>query len=226
MDFRRRPFNQKPLVFRKNLNHPSGGPRIIWWWRDFPRKSKSMIFKETPYPVRQKIGDAGSISTQNIFPLHSATPKPPESPYGAICCLVWQTTQFFSVFQSFGPVGSSFWPNVDDVVKSTSRYGLRWICMNLPPTLVNKSPHVYLAICVWIGSATPVNRVAMHDASFMMPHSGCITLVHCFWCIMNDAWCICMGSIWDHTEINVMKLWSHFGITLWSGFVFHKNRKL
>jgi hypothetical protein len=42
-----------------------------------------MIFKETPYPVRQKIGDAGSISTQNIFPLHSATPKPPESPYGA-----------------------------------------------------------------------------------------------------------------------------------------------
>ena len=192
-------------------------PFITKWSLDLqmgPWIFKNPLFGETENWRRGVYFDAEYISA------------PPESPYGAICCLVWQTTQFFSVFQSFGPVGSSFWPNVDDVVKSTSRYGLRWICMNLPPTLVNKSPHVYLAICVWIGSATPVNRVAMHDASFMMPHSGCITLVHCFWCIMNDAWCICMGSIWDHTEINVMKLWSHFGITLWSGFVFHKNRKL
>ncbi len=38
---------------------------------------------ETNYSVRQKIGDAGSISTQNMFPLHSVTPKRPESPYGA-----------------------------------------------------------------------------------------------------------------------------------------------
>ena len=30
MDFRRRPFNQKPLVFRKKSKDPSGGPRIIW----------------------------------------------------------------------------------------------------------------------------------------------------------------------------------------------------
>ena len=47
MDFRRRPFNQKPLVFRKKSKDPSGSPRIIWWWRDFPRMSKIMIFKET-----------------------------------------------------------------------------------------------------------------------------------------------------------------------------------
>ena len=42
-----------------------------------------MDFKETHYSVRQKIGDAGSIPTQNIFPLHSVTTKRPESQYGA-----------------------------------------------------------------------------------------------------------------------------------------------
>ena len=45
--------------------------------------SKIMDFREIHYSVRQKVGDAGSISTQNVFPLHSVTPKPPESPYGA-----------------------------------------------------------------------------------------------------------------------------------------------
>ena len=35
------------------------------------------------YSVRQKVGDPGSISTQNMFPLISVVPKPPESPYGA-----------------------------------------------------------------------------------------------------------------------------------------------
>ena len=95
--FRRRPFNQKPLVFRKKSKDPSGGPRIIWWWRDFPRMSKIMNSKETHYPVGQKIGDAGSISTQNIFPLSSVTPKQPESPYGAkyVC---WATNHFFQLF--------------------------------------------------------------------------------------------------------------------------------
>ena len=42
-----------------------------------------MDFKETHYSVRHKIGDAWSISTQNINPLHSVVSKPPESPYGA-----------------------------------------------------------------------------------------------------------------------------------------------
>ena len=43
--------------------------------------SKILDLKETHYSVRQKIGDAESISTQDIFLLHSVTPKPPESPY-------------------------------------------------------------------------------------------------------------------------------------------------
>ena len=45
--------------------------------------SKIMIFKESRYSVRQKIGDARSFSTQNMFPLSSVVPKLPESPYGA-----------------------------------------------------------------------------------------------------------------------------------------------
>ena len=40
-------------------------------------------FNENHYSVRQKIGDAGSKSMRNIFPLHPVTSKPPESPYGA-----------------------------------------------------------------------------------------------------------------------------------------------
>jgi hypothetical protein len=38
---------------------------------------------ETIKKVRQKIGDAGSISTQNVNPLHSVKPKQPESSYDA-----------------------------------------------------------------------------------------------------------------------------------------------
>ena len=79
---------------------PFGGPRIIWWWRDFPRMSKFMIFKETHYSVRQKIGDAGSISTQNINPLHSVTPKRPELPYEAPSLLL---SFFFLTFSAFWP---------------------------------------------------------------------------------------------------------------------------
>ena len=53
------------------------------WRPDFPRVSKIMDFNETHYSVRQKIGDPGSISIRNMFPLHSVTSKRPESPYGA-----------------------------------------------------------------------------------------------------------------------------------------------
>ena len=35
------------------------------------------------YSARQKIGDPGSISTQNMFPRTPVTPKPPKSQYGA-----------------------------------------------------------------------------------------------------------------------------------------------
>ena len=45
--------------------------------------SEIMDFNETHYSVRQKVGDPGSISIRNMFPLISVTPKPPESQYGA-----------------------------------------------------------------------------------------------------------------------------------------------
>ena len=105
-----------------------GGPRIIWRMKDpsgpiwrpkdhlvmkgLSKNVKNLDFKETHYSVRQKIGDPGSISTQNMFPLHSVTPKRPESPYGATF-FVWQKIQFFS-FSATGvgkwPTGVGQWP--------------------------------------------------------------------------------------------------------------------
>ena len=49
------------------------------------------------YSVRQKIGDPGSISTQNMFPLTPIVPKPPQLPYGA----KYFVLASFSVFQFF-----------------------------------------------------------------------------------------------------------------------------
>jgi len=48
-----------------------------------PRMSEIMDFNENHYSVRQKIGEPGSKSIRNIFPLHPVTSKRPESPYGA-----------------------------------------------------------------------------------------------------------------------------------------------
>ena len=45
-------------------------------------------FERFHYSVRQKIGDARSISTQNMFPLHSVVSKRPESQYGAKYCFL------------------------------------------------------------------------------------------------------------------------------------------
>ena len=45
--------------------------------------SEIMDFNETHYSVRQNGGSTGSSSIRNVFPLHSVTPKRPESPYGA-----------------------------------------------------------------------------------------------------------------------------------------------
>ena len=41
---------------------------------------KNHEFQSFHYSVRQKIGDPGSISTQDMFPLISVTPMPPTSP--------------------------------------------------------------------------------------------------------------------------------------------------
>ena len=77
--------------------------RIIWWWRDFPRMSKITDFNETHYSVRQKVGSTGSISMQNVFPLHPVTSKRPESPYPAKYLFLAEVFGF-SVFRPIGPL--------------------------------------------------------------------------------------------------------------------------
>ena len=73
-----------------------------------PRMSKIMDFNETHYSVRQKIGDPGSISMQNMFPLHPVTSKRPESPYGANKKKMAENPvfQFFALLIPYrGPIG-------------------------------------------------------------------------------------------------------------------------
>ena len=59
---------------------PMGAPMASM---ENPRTSEIVDFNENRYSVRRKIGDPGSKSIRNIFPLHPVTPKRPESPYGA-----------------------------------------------------------------------------------------------------------------------------------------------
>jgi hypothetical protein len=55
-------------------------------------------FNENHYSARQKIGEPGSKSIRNIFPVHSVTSKRPESPHGAKDFFLAETP----VFQFFG----------------------------------------------------------------------------------------------------------------------------
>ena len=66
---------------------------------------KNHEFKRFHYSVRQKIGDAGSVSTQNMFPLRSVVSKPPESPYGANPIFVGQKSSFSAFWSCRTPVG-------------------------------------------------------------------------------------------------------------------------
>ena len=74
---------------------PMGSP---WASMENPRMSEIMDFNENHYSVRQKIGDPGSKSMRNIFPLHPVTSKRPESPYGAKYFVLAENP----VFQFFG----------------------------------------------------------------------------------------------------------------------------
>ena len=71
----------------KKVRTPSGKPGwgngVPMASMENPRMSEIMDFNENHNSVRQKIGDPGSKSIRNIFPLHPVTPKRPESPYGA-----------------------------------------------------------------------------------------------------------------------------------------------
>ena len=62
---------------------PMGSHGVPMASMENPRMSEIVDFNENHNSVRQKIGDAGSRSMRNIFPLHPVTSKPPESPYGA-----------------------------------------------------------------------------------------------------------------------------------------------
>ena len=58
--------------------------------------------------VRQKIGDPGPISMQNMFPLISVVPKPPKSPYGAKYLFLAENPvfQFFPLLVPYwSPIG-------------------------------------------------------------------------------------------------------------------------
>ena len=67
-----------------------------------PRMSEIVDFNENHYPVRQKIGEPGSISIRNVFPLHPVTSKPLESPYGAKY-FFWAENQLFQFFALLAP---------------------------------------------------------------------------------------------------------------------------
>ena len=54
--------------------------------------------------VRQKTGDPGSISTQNMFPLLPVTPKRPELPYGPKY-FVFAENPVFQFFPYWSPIG-------------------------------------------------------------------------------------------------------------------------
>ena len=86
---------------------PMGSPWVpmgpVLWVPMDPRMSKINDFNETHSSVRQKVGSTGSISTQNMFPLHPDTPKRPESPYGAKYIFFCRKSSF-SVFRPIGPL--------------------------------------------------------------------------------------------------------------------------
>jgi len=73
---------RSPLCLEKNQ-----GP--IWRFNDhlmmmgLSKNAKNHDILLFHYSVRQKIGDPVFISTQNMNPLHSVTPKRHELPYGA-----------------------------------------------------------------------------------------------------------------------------------------------
>ena len=77
---------------------PMGSHGVPMASMENPRMSEIMNFNEYHYSVRQKIGEPGSKSIRNMFPLHPVTSKRPESPYGAKYLFLTENL----VFQFFG----------------------------------------------------------------------------------------------------------------------------
>ena len=52
---------------QKKSKDPSGGPRIIWWWRDFPRMAKFMNFKDSTIRWDRKLETRGLFRHRICF---------------------------------------------------------------------------------------------------------------------------------------------------------------
>ena len=108
MDFRRRPFNQKPLALGE-IQGPIWRSKDHLVMKGLSKIVKNHEFQRFHYSVRQKIGDPGSISTQNMFPLLPVTPKRPELPYG-VKKKKFAENPFFWFFPLLIPYWSLFGP--------------------------------------------------------------------------------------------------------------------
>ena len=90
------PTCQNPIII-------NSGPllcKVSWFFKNVENHD----FNETHYSVRQKIGDPGSISIRNMFPLHPVTPKRLNRHMEQNICF-WQKIKFFSLFPlSIGPL--------------------------------------------------------------------------------------------------------------------------
>ena len=84
---------------------PMGSHGVPMGSMENPRMSEIMNFNENHYSARQKIGDPGSKSMRNVFPLHPVTSKRPESPYGAKYFVLAENPvfQFFALLDFIGP---------------------------------------------------------------------------------------------------------------------------
>ena len=96
------------LVRYRGINNKGVPERPGTKWKVLKTISSTLKFQECQkhetllfhYSVRQKIGDPGPISMQNMFPLLSVTPKRPELPYGAKYYFFAENPVFFPKAES------------------------------------------------------------------------------------------------------------------------------
>ena len=91
-----------PWVPMRSPWGPHGSP---WASMENPRMSEIIDFNENHYSVRQKIGEPGSKSIRNVFPLLPVTSKRPESPYGQLLDNFCRKSSFFSFSAYWTPIG-------------------------------------------------------------------------------------------------------------------------
>ena len=92
------------------------GPFLVHWNSKNVKNHETLLFH---YSVRQKIGDPGPISMQNMFPLLPVTPKRPELPYGAKYYFL-ASFSVFGFFPYWTPIGSLLTPLLTPPILSPS----------------------------------------------------------------------------------------------------------